>query len=136
MIIPCGILGNTSEKVNAQKRQRSMRWKLLGLVSIGSALVAFCLWEVIIHVIFGSVRPVQRHDWLLLASASVPLIFATFSAVFIYRHTARRRKTQAIIGVFLMLILAAGTYLAGARLFPELIAIPRPCEGNPSRPCR
>ena len=113
-----------------------MRWKLLVLVSTVSALVAFCVWEVIIHLIFGPIRPVQRHDWLLLASASVPLVFAAFSAFFVYRHTARRRKTQAVISFFLTLILAAGTYLVGSRLFPNLIAIPRPCEARPSRPCR
>ena len=105
-----------------------MRWKLLVLVSTGSALVAFCVWEVIIHVIFGSIRPVPRRDLLLLVSACISLVFAAFSAFFVYRHTARRRKTQAVISLALTGILVAGIYLAGSRLFPQAIAIPRPCD--------
>jgi|SRR6266850_3317276 len=107
-----------------------MRWKLLVITSAASALVAFCAWEVTIHVIFGPIRPVPRRDWLLLASACIPLVFAAISAFFVYRHTARRRKTQAVISLVLTLILAAGAYLAGATLSPQAFAIPRPCDSR------
>ncbi len=108
-----------------------MRWKLLVLVSVAAALVAFGFWSVVIALIFGSVRPVQRHDGLLVVSTFVPLAFAALAGMFVYRHTARRRKTQAVFAVLLTLIFAAGTYFTGSRFFPNLIGIPRPCERPP-----
>ena len=108
-----------------------MRWKLLVIVSIIAGLLAFGLWSVLIVLIFGHVRPVQRHDWLLLASVLVPVAVAAYAGVFVYRHTARRRRTQATITVLLTLSLVIVTYFAGSRLFPRLIGIPHPCD----RPC-
>jgi len=107
-----------------------MRWKLLIIVSFTVALAAFCIWEVTIHLIFG-VRPVQRHDWLLLLSALLPLILAALAAIFVYRHTSRRRKTQAAITALLTLILAVGIYIVGSGLSSRTISIPRPCARPP-----
>ena len=104
-----------------------MRWKLLVLVSVVAALVAFGVWSVLIALIYGSVGPVQRHDGLLIVSTLVPVALAALAGMFVYRHTARSRKTQAVFAVLLTLMLAAGVYFAGSRLFPHLIGIPRPC---------
>jgi hypothetical protein len=105
-----------------------MRWKLLVIISLIAALLALGLWSVLIALIFGHVRPVQRHDWLLLASIVVPLAVAAFAGFFVYRHTARRRKIQATITVLLTLSLATAAYFAGSRLVPQLIGIPRLCD--------
>ncbi len=108
-----------------------MRWKLLVIVSLIGSLLAFGLWSILIALIFGHVRPVPRHDWLLRASVLVPLVVAGYAGIFVYRHTARRRKTQATITVLVTLCLVTATYLAGSRLFPRLIGIPRPCVVYP-----
>lgn len=105
-----------------------MRWKLLIITSLTAGLVAFCLWEVLIHLIFGSVGPVRSYKLSLIASALVPLALAAFAGLFVYRHTSRRRKTQAAITVLLTLILGTGFYVAGSQLRPKLLGIPRPCE--------
>jgi len=105
-----------------------MRWKLLIITSITAGLVAFCLWEVLIHLIFGAVMPVQPHNGLLLVSTLIPLGFAALAGFFVYRHTSRRRKTQAAITVLLTLILGTGFYVAGSYFRPQLLAIPRPCD--------
>jgi hypothetical protein len=110
-----------------------MRWKLLVLVSLVAALIACGVWSLLIMIIFGhSVRPIQPHDWLLLASAAVPLAMAGFAGFFIYRHTARRRKTQAVLTVFLTLLLSIAACLAAIRLFPNTITIYRD-HGGPRR---
>jgi cytochrome bd-type quinol oxidase subunit 2 len=109
-----------------------MRWKLLVIVSLIASLLAFGLWSALIVLVFGHVRPVPRHDWLLLASALVPLAVTEFAGMFVYRHTARRRKTQAVVTILLTLSFATGIYFAGSRFFPQLIGIPRPC---PRPPC-
>jgi len=105
-----------------------MRWKLLIITSITAALAAFCLWEALIHFILSPARPSQPHYGFLFASALVPVGFAAFAGFFVYRHTSRRRKTQAAITMLLTLIVGIGSYVAGSKLYPELLGIPRPCD--------
>jgi len=105
-----------------------MRWKLLVITSFVSALIAFGLWCVVAIVLFGSARDLARHEWLLLGSSILPLAFAAFVSVFVYRHTPRRRKTQAVITALLTLLIAMGTYLAASQLFPNKLIIPRTYE--------
>src|SRR2546421_251172 len=98
-----------------------MRWKLLIPVSIIAAVIAFGLWETIIQLVFGSSRPVSPHNSALLASVLIPLMTAALAGTFIYRHTARKRKTQAAIASLLVLVFATGMYLAGAWIFPRAL---------------
>ncbi|HVS21016.1 MAG TPA: hypothetical protein VHD88_04170 [Pyrinomonadaceae bacterium] len=110
-----------------------MRWKLLVIASIVAALVACGLWSTLAIGLFGTARDLARHDWLLLASAAVPLAVTAFAGVFIYRHTARRRKTQAVFTVLLTLFLSVGTYLVASQVFPDKLIIPRTYEVRRAR---
>ena len=110
-----------------------MRWKLLVTTSFVSALIAFGLWCALILVLFGSARDLARHEGLLLGSSILPLAFAAFASVFVYRHTARRRKTQAVITALLTLLLALGTYLAASQFFPNKLIILRVYEVRHAR---
>src|SRR5712692_7353310 len=112
----------------------SMRWKLLVLVSFVAALLALGLWSAITIAVFGSARALARNDWLLLLTAIVPLAIAAYSGVFVYRHTARRRKTQAALTVILSLLLTLGTYLTASLMFPNRLVITPPLlNGRPAR---
>jgi cytochrome bd-type quinol oxidase subunit 2 len=102
-----------------------MRWKLLVLSSLAAALVACGLWSALAIGVFGAARGFARHDWLLLASAIVPLAMAAYAGVFVYRHTARRRKTQAVFAVMLSLFFTLGTYLVASQMFPDRLIIRR-----------
>jgi hypothetical protein len=51
-------------------------------------------------------------NWGTLLVYLPPLLSATFAAVFVYRHTARRRKFQAALTSILVLILCAAAYAA------------------------
>jgi len=108
-----------------------MRWKLVIIVSLIVAIVAYCLWELTIAFIFGGTRPAQSHDRVLLASALIPLVLICFAGVFVYRHTARKRKTQALISSALTLLLTVSAYFAGTALFPQRLRIPQPCLFRP-----
>jgi len=110
-----------------------MRWKLLILVSLAAALLALGLWSALAIAVFGNARELARHDWLLLASAVVPLGIAAYGGVFVYRHTARRRKTQAVVTAIVALLLTAGTYLAASQVFPDKLIIPRTYEVRHAR---
>ena len=88
-----------------------MRWKLLVLVSFVAALLALGLWSAFTIAVFGSARALARSDWLLLCSLLIPLGVTAYAGVFIYRHTAKRRKLQALIATVLVLLLTAALYL-------------------------
>ena len=110
-----------------------MRWKLLVIASLAAAFLGCGLWSALVIGVFGSARTLARHDWLLLASALIPIGIATYAAVFVYRHTARRRKTQAAITAILVLFLTLGTYLVVSGLFGNRLYIPTNYEMRHAR---
>ena len=110
-------------------RSLFMRWKLLVFVSLVASVVAFSVWEALIHLITGSSgRPLAPYPGLLAFSSIIPITFAAFGAVFIYRHTARRRKTQAALSILLTLVMLFAAYVVLSRLFPGVV-LPEPCYG-------
>jgi hypothetical protein len=94
-----------------------MRWKLLVLVSLVAALIAVGLWSALAIALFGSARVLAQSDWRLLCSLLIPLGVTSYAGVFVYRHTAKRRKLQALIAIVLVLLLTAASYLIAASLF-------------------
>ena len=110
-----------------------MRWKLLVLASLTAALIACGLWFALAIGLFGTARDLARHNWLLFASAIVPLAVSAYAGVFVYRHTARKRKTQAAFAVMLSLFLTLGTYLAASQMLPYRLIIPRTYEEGHAR---
>jgi uncharacterized BrkB/YihY/UPF0761 family membrane protein len=84
-----------------------MRLKLVVLVSLLAAIVGAGSCIALVLGFFS------REDWsspglLVLATFLLPLATIIFSAIFVYRHTARRRRLQA----FLTLVLATLLTLA------------------------
>ena len=112
-----------------------MRWKLLVIVSLIAALVACGLWSALAIGAFGNAGELASHGWLLLASAILPLVIAVYAGVFVYRHTSRRRKTQAVVTVIVALFLTAGAYVAAAQVFPDKLGIP-PSRLNRAMPAK
>jgi len=110
-----------------------MRWRLLVLTSFAAAVVACGLWSTLAIALFGSARELARHDPFLLASAALPLVFIVYAGVFAYRHTARRRKTQAMITAVVALFLTIGFYLAASQLLPNRLVIPRSYQERHTR---
>jgi len=110
-----------------------MRWRLLVITSLAAAVVACGLWSTLAIALYGSAGELARHDWFLLASAALPLVFVVYAGVFAYRHTARRRKTQAMITAVLALFLTIGFYLAASQLLPNRLVIMRSDQGARAR---
>ena len=102
-----------------------MRWKLVLLASLIAALLSVAVWGTLAIGAFGSARELARHDWIFLGSGLIPVIFFVFAGVFTYRHTARRRKTQAILSAILTAILTVATYFFIASTFPQYFSVPR-----------
>ncbi len=92
-----------------------MRWKLLfvaPLLAAAAAVGAVFLLERLLGFSHGS--PVT-----LLYIAVPPLAAAMGAAVFVYRHTARRRKLQAALTVLFALVLTVAALFA-SRMFLNL----------------
>ena len=105
-----------------------MRWKLLVIASFAAALLSCGLWSAFVISVFGSARALAHNDLWLISSAIIPLPVAGYSGVFVYRHTARRRKTQAALDVIMALLLTLGVYLSASQVFPNRLIIPRTDE--------
>jgi ABC-type uncharacterized transport system permease subunit len=108
-----------------------MRWKLLGLVSVIAALFGVALWSAVTIAAFGSARAMARNDWVLLGSLLIPLGATVLGALFVYRHTAHRRKSQAVMATVLTLLLTAATYLVASTFLTTRLHIPPPMNDLP-----
>jgi hypothetical protein len=102
-----------------------MRWKLLLLASLVAAVLGFGLWCVLTIAIFGTATELARRDWIFLLSLLFPLGLAIYAGIFLYRHTARRRKTQAILAALLTLILVSLAYFITLRISPQRFRVSR-----------
>ncbi|MEO7509747.1 MAG: hypothetical protein ABIZ95_21050 [Pyrinomonadaceae bacterium] len=81
-----------------------MRWKLQTLASLAMSVAAILLYSAARRVETGSFS--QRDPWAGSAKylLAIPLIMACAAAFFVYRHTSRRRKTQATLTFGLTLL--------------------------------
>ncbi len=103
-----------------------MRWKLLIVSSALASLVSAGVWCALVAFLFSATALVEPPVWVMPLSLLLPLLFAFGAAFFLYRHTARRRKTQAVITFIVVLLLSFGIYGLAARAMPTYFAIKRP----------
>ncbi|HYX40672.1 MAG TPA: hypothetical protein VE821_03185 [Pyrinomonadaceae bacterium] len=82
-----------------------MRWKLLLIASLAATVVGAGGSLGLAYWLRGVAQRFAAIDPLLLSTLLIPLIAITYAAVFVYRHTARRRKLQATMTVLLALML-------------------------------
>jgi ABC-type amino acid transport system permease subunit len=88
-----------------------MRLKLVLIASLVAAVVgsgtaiAITLWR------FASLNPVYTPDFLVFITLVLPVAVIILASVFVYRHTARRRKTQALLTGILAAFLSLGLFI-------------------------
>ena len=82
-----------------------MRPKLVVGVSSLAALIGAGSCIGIVFGIFSSLKPVTRPGLLVTATFALPIAAISFASVFVYRHTARRRKLQAFMTAILATLL-------------------------------
>ncbi len=100
--------------------ERRLRWKLLIAASLlaaaASAGALYAAWHFLLAPWGGREAPL----WAAALSLLAPLGAIIYAAVFVYRHTARRRQLQAAATALLASLinlvgLAAWPLLAGGR---------------------
>jgi hypothetical protein len=94
-----------------------------------SGLFGFILWEIVIAVWIARMpRPVVTGNSVLLVTSFVPLFAAAIAGFFVYRHTSRRRKLQALMSIVITLTITAASYLLGSRLLPHRLSVVPECK--------
>ena len=93
-----------------------MRPKLVFGVSLLSALLGGGSCIAIVFAVFSSFNPVGHAGPIVFGTFILPLAAIIIGSVFVYRHTARRRKLQAFITAVLALILTLGLLLTATIL--------------------
>ena|ERR1700730_4292696 len=93
-----------------------MRLKLLIIASLLGAVVGSGSSIVIVVLTLGSVQgamdpAVWAPGWLAYAQFAPPFLAAFLASMFVYRHTARRRKFQAALTLILVLLLSLGAQI-------------------------
>jgi Ca2+/Na+ antiporter len=95
-----------------------VRWKLLIITSLIAALVnaggmrSLAYWTMGTGTTSGA-----AHPGVIARAAVIPLVITTLACIFVYRHTARRRKLQAALTALFALLT---TFIAifATRMFP------------------
>jgi hypothetical protein len=109
-----------------------MRLKLVLIVSILAALVGAGISIAIILSVFASLEPLNKPGLLVLTTFLLPAGATVWGTIFVYRHTARRRRLQAVLTALLSLLLTFGAFTAAVvltsrstRVYPEPAPPPR-----------
>jgi uncharacterized membrane protein len=110
-----------------------MRWKLLFLTSLAAAVAGFAIWFGFVLATFGSASELTRAALWFALSLVIPLAPCVYAGVFAYRHTARRRKTQAVITVLLSLFFTVASYFVGLIFCHSRLYVPRTFEVRQAR---
>jgi hypothetical protein len=104
-----------------------MRLKLVFISSLVAAAVGAGSSIAIILSVFSSLKPIRTPGLLVLAIFLLPAGATLLAAIFIYRHTARRRKLQAALTVIISLILTIAFFLIGSTVTSRVNpALPQP----------
>ena len=105
-----------------------MRWKMLLIASLLATLVGAGATLGIVIGVLGAPGQFTAPDMAVLGTLIVPVAAITFASIFVYRHTARRRKLQAMATALLAIILTLTLLIASSVLFSK----PAPVEAPPA----
>jgi hypothetical protein len=82
-----------------------LRLKLVLISSLLAAIIGAGSAITIILAIFSSLKPVSAPGLAVFSTFLLPTLVTLLAAIFVYRHTARRRKLQAALTVLITLLL-------------------------------
>ncbi|HEY7783698.1 MAG TPA: hypothetical protein VIB00_03185 [Pyrinomonadaceae bacterium] len=103
-----------------------MRLKLVLICSLLAAVVGTGGSIAIILGVFSSLRPLVAPGVLVSLTLLLPLTTCLLASIFVYRHTARRRKLQAFLTALLSIILSLAAFIIASIITTRLDPGPRP----------
>ena len=93
-----------------------MRLKLVVGASLLAAIIGAGSSIAIVYVSFSSLRAIANPGLIAGASFLLPVIAIVLASIFVYRHTARRRKLQAMITAIVAIVLTLSIFLVASIL--------------------
>jgi hypothetical protein len=103
-----------------------MRLKLVLIASLLAAVVGAGGSIAVILGFFASLRPLTSPSLLVSITLLLPLTTCLLASIFVYRHTARRRKLQAFLTALLSIILSLASFIVASLITTRLDPGPRP----------
>lgn len=91
-----------------------MRLKLVLISSLIAAVAGSGSAIAIILSLFSSLKPITTPGLVVCATFLLPIAATLVAAIFVYRHTARRRKLQAAVTAVLALLLTIAVFVAAS----------------------
>ena len=88
-----------------------MRWKLVVITSLVAAIAGLCLSLGLTLLALRASVQVSFYRPFFIVASLLPLLAAVAAGVFVYRHTARRRKLQAFLTIALSMLLQLAVLL-------------------------
>ena len=92
-----------------------MRLRLVFLVSLAGAIIGTGIPVLILKLVYGSMiraAYLDRHVTIGRLIYLIPLFVSIFAAIFVYRHTARRRKLQSVLTAVLVILFSWAALMA------------------------
>ena len=93
-----------------------MRLKLVLLASLIAAVAGAGSAIAIVLFLFSSLESITSPGVLIVATYLLPVLTTLFASIFVYRHTARRRKLQAALTVIISFVLTLTVFVAASML--------------------
>jgi hypothetical protein len=94
-----------STRASRPEGYNQMRLKLVLMSSLIAAVAGAGAATGIILSVFSSLKPITRPGVVVVSTYLLPVIAILLASIFVYRHTARRRKLQAILTATLSILL-------------------------------
>lgn len=96
-----------------------MRLRLVFLASLAGAIIGAGIPVLILKLVYGSMiraAYLDRHVTVGRLIYLIPIIVSILAAIFVYRHTARRRKLQSVLTAVLVLLFSWAALMAALML--------------------
>jgi hypothetical protein len=88
-----------------------MRLKLVFISSLIAAIVGAGSAIAIVLAVFSSLKPIAAPGLFVVSTYLLPMGATLLAAIFVYRHTARRRKFQAALTTIITLLLTIAIFV-------------------------
>lgn len=88
-----------------------MRLKLVLVSSLIAAIVGAGSAIAVILFVFSSLKPITTPGLLVCSTYLLPILTTLLASIFVYRHTARRRKLQAVLTTIITLLLTISVFV-------------------------
>jgi phosphoglycerol transferase MdoB-like AlkP superfamily enzyme len=99
------------QKLAEPKDSEHMRLKLVFISALIAAIVGAGSAIAIILAVFSSLKPVTAPGLFVLSIYLLPMGATLLATIFVYRHTAKRRRLQAALTTIISLLLTIAIFV-------------------------